>query len=80
MTADSMANAYQPLDYLVQSGFSGKFLVPEALQDDFELQKLAPVSFQPAVTFFSNSWDLPRLESNTFPKSPQYIVLSVLNL
>ena len=80
MAADSTTNVHQPLDYLIRSGFSGKFLVPEAQQDDFHLQKLAPASFQTAVELFSDSWHLPRLESKTSPKPPPYIVLSVLNL
>ena len=80
MAADSTTNVHQPLDHLARSEFTGKFLVPEALQDEFNLQKLAPTSFQTAVGLFSNSWHLPRLEINTSPKSPPYIVLSVLNL
>jgi hypothetical protein len=78
--ADSTTNVHQPLDYPIRSGFTGKFLVPEALQDEFKLQKLAPASFQTAVEVFSDSWHPPRLESNTSPKPPPYIVLSVLNL
>jgi len=80
MAADSTTNVHQPLDYLIRSGFTGKFLVPETLQDEFNLQKLAPTSFQTAVGLFSDSWHLPRLESNISPKPPPYIVLSVLNL
>ena len=80
MAADSTTNVHQPLDHLARSEFTGKFLVPEALQDEFNLQKLAPTSFQTAVGLFSNSWHLPRLEINTSPKLPPYIVLSVLNL
>jgi hypothetical protein len=80
IAADSRTNAHQPLDYLVRSGFSGKFLVPESLQDEFNLQKLAPTSFYTAVELFSDSWRPSRLESNTCLKLPPYIVLSVLNL
>jgi hypothetical protein len=80
MAADSTTNVHQPRGYLIQFGFTGKFLVPEILQDEFNLQKLAPTSFQSAVGLFPDSWHLPRLQSNTFPKPPPYIVLSVLNL
>jgi hypothetical protein len=80
MAADSTTNAHLPLDYLIRSGFTGKFLVPEVLQDEFNLQKLAPACFQTAVELFSDCWHPPRLQSNTFPKPPPYIVLSVLNL
>ena len=80
MAADSTTNVHQPLDYLTRSVFAGKFLVPETLQDEFNLQKLAPASFQTASGLFSESWHLPPFESNTSPKLPPYIVLSVLNL
>lgn len=80
VTVDSRTTVHQPLDYLIRSGFTGKFLVPESLQEEFQLQKLAPTSLQTALDIFADSWHLPRLESNTFPKSPQYISLSVLNL
>jgi hypothetical protein len=80
MMADSRTNVHQPLDDLVRFGFTGKFLVPESLQDEFQLQKLAPTSLQTALDVFSDSWHLPRLEINTSPKSPPYIFLSVLNL
>ena len=80
MAAESAPNAHQPFDYFIRSGFTGKFLVPEALHDDFDLHKLAPPVFHTAVELFSDSRHPPRLESNTFPKPPPYIVLSVLNL
>lgn len=80
MAADSTTNVHQPLDYLIRSGFTGRFLVPEPLQDEFKPQKLAPSSFQTAVELFSDFWHPPRFESNTSPKPPPYIVLSVLNL
>jgi len=80
MTADSRTNVHQPRDYPIRSGFTGKFLVPESLQDELQLQKLAPTSLQTALDIFSDSWHLPRLDSNTSPKSPPYIFLSVLNL
>ena len=80
MAADSTTNVHQPIEYLIQSGFTGKFLIPETLQDEFNLQKFAPTSFQTAIGLFSDSGHLPRLESNTFPKPPPYIVLSVLKL
>ena len=80
LAADSTMNVHQPLDYFVRSGFTGKFLVPEALQDEFNLQKLAPAPFQTAVELFSDSRHTPPPESNTSAKPPPYIVLSVLNL
>ena len=80
MAADSGTNVHQPLDYVIRPGFTGKFLVPETLQDEFYLQKLALTSLQTAVDVFSNSWRLPRLETNTSPKPPSYILLLVLTL
>jgi hypothetical protein len=80
VTADSRTTVHQPLDNLIRSDFTGKFLVPESMQDEFQLQKLAPTSLQTALDIISDSWHLPRLESNAFPKSPPYISLSVLNL
>jgi hypothetical protein len=79
-TADSRTTVRQPLDNLIQSGFTGKFLVPESLQDEFQLQKLAPTSLQSARDIFSDSRHLVRLKSDNFPKPPPYISLSVLNL
>ena len=73
-------NVHQPLDDIIRPGFTGKFLVPETLQDDFHLQKLAPASLQIAADFFSASGRLHRLENNTSPKPPSYILLLVLNL
>jgi hypothetical protein len=80
MAADSRTNVHQPLDDMIRPGFTGKFLVPETLQDEFHLQKLALTSFQTAADVFSNSWRLPRLEINTSPKPPSYILLLVLTL
>lgn len=80
MAADSGTNVHQPLDYVIRPGFTGKFLVPETLQDEFHLQKLALTSLQTAVDVFSNSSRLPRLETNTSPKPPSYILLLVLTL
>jgi len=79
MAADSTANAYQPVDDLIRSGFTGKFLVPEASPNEFNLHKLAPC-FHAAVDFFTDSCQPARRQSDTFTKSPPYIVLSVLNL
>ena len=80
MAADSGTNVHQPLDYVIRPGFTGKFLVPETLQDEFHLQKIALTSLQTAVDVFSNSSRLPRLETNTSPKPPSYILLLVLTL
>ena len=80
MAADSGTNIHQPLDDIIRPGFTGKFLVPETLQDEFHLQKLAPTFLQTSADVFSNSWYLPRLEINTSPKPPSYILLLVLNL
>ena len=55
MAADATTNVHQPLGYLARSEFTGKFLVPEALQDEFNLQKLAPTSFHTGVFLFSDS-------------------------
>jgi hypothetical protein len=76
MAASSTTNVHQPL----RSGFSGKFLVPETLQDQFDPQKLARASFSPAVEFFSASWHPPRFEANASQKPRPYIVFSVLTL
>jgi hypothetical protein len=80
MAADSGTNVHQPLDNTIRPGLTGKFLVPETLQDEFHLQKLAPTSLKIAADAFANSWRLPRLEINTSPKPPSYILLLVLTL
>ena len=80
MAADSGTNVHQPLDDMIRPGFTGKFLVPETLQDEFHLQKLALTSLQTPADVFSNCWRLPRLEINTSPKPPSYILLLVLTL
>ena len=80
LAADSGTNVHQPLDYMIRPGFTGQFLVPETLQDEFHLQELAPTSSQTAADVFSDPWRLPRLEINTSPKPPSYILLLVLNL
>jgi hypothetical protein len=80
MAADSRTNVHQPLDYMIRPGFTGQFLVPETLQDEFHPQKLAPTSLPSPADVFSDSWRLPRLEINTSPKPPSYILLLVLTL
>jgi hypothetical protein len=80
IAADSATNVHEPLDNIIRPGFTGKFLVPETLQDELHLQKLAPTSLKIAANVFSNSWRLSRLEIDTSPKPPSYILLLVLNL
>ena len=80
IAADSGTNVHQPVDYLTPSGFTGKFLVPAAPEDALDLQKLPPPSVRPAGDSFRDAWHLLRLESNTSPKPPSYILQSVLNL
>lgn len=80
MAADSNTNVQQPVDYFTPSGFGGRFLVPEALQDAFDLQKLAPPSVLAAGDLFRDAGQLLRLEINTCTKPPAYILQSVLNL
>jgi hypothetical protein len=80
IAAHPSTNVHQPFDDLVQSGFTGKFLVPEAQQDEFELQKLAPPLLQTAVDLYGATGCLPQLKSGTFAQAPPYILLSVLNL
>jgi len=78
--ADSNATVHQPVDCFTPSGFSARFLVPEALQDAFDLQKLAPPSVRAAGDLFRDAWQLLRLQSKNCPKPPAYILQSVLNL
>jgi hypothetical protein len=80
IAADSATNVHEPLDNIIRPGLTGKFLVPETLQDELHLQKLAPTSLKIAANVFSNSWRLSRLEIDTSPKPPSYILLLVLNL
>ena len=80
MAADATTNVHQPLDHLARSEFTGKFLVPEALQDEFNLQKLAPTSFHTGVFLFSPIPAPASVRKHTPPKLSPYIVLSVLNL
>ena len=80
IAADSGTNVHQSLAEIIRPEFTGKFLVPETLQDEFHLQKLAPTSLQTPADVFSASWRLHRLENNTSPKPPSYILLLVLNL
>jgi hypothetical protein len=80
IAADSGANVHQPLDDTIGPESTGKFLVPETLQDEFHLQKLAPTCLQTAADVFTTSWRLPRLGINTSPKPPSYILLLVLTL
>ena len=80
IAADPNTNVQQPLDYPIQSAFTGSFFVSEAQQDAFDLQQLAPPSVRAANDFFRDVRHLLRIESNTSSQLPPYILQSVLNL